>query len=188
MWRYEQMLLDKTMELYPGPVRLTQTRWVRIAMVVCGGLFAILLLLLAYPGIGDDVHNFSRHEQILFGLILAPCGLLAVWLGGRELRRPHTVVLDADGFNTTSPKGNRKHLWKDVKDFQVVHRGESEDVVGFVAIHRDRRKNDGRYEDCRFAINYGISAEALSALMTRWRAAAVAGDDGPRSTARGAHG
>lgn len=162
------MLLDKIMELYPGPVRLTQTRWDRIATVVVGGLAAVLLLLLAYPGIGDDVSGFPRQAQVLIGLLLAPGGLLAVWWSVRELRRPHTVVMDAEGFRTTSPKGSRWHPWKDVDHFEVVSRGDEGNKVDFVLTY-----SDGQVEDCRFPDLYGFTAEALSTLMTRWRAAAL---------------
>lgn len=169
MSQYTEMLLDKIMEHFPGPVRLTEPRGFAITMIVGGIVVMLPCLLLAYPGLGEVVDRFPRKDQVFWGLSGVAIALWPVVGGWLDLRQEHTAVLDTDGFRTASRKGSRWFPWNQVDRFKVVSLGEDGYEVDFVLVHRD-----GDVEKCRFPSQYGLSTTALTELMTRWRAAALA--------------
>lgn len=186
MWRSERLLLDKVMDRYPGPIELTQTRWVRIALLIGGAVWAIGFLLLAYPGIGDVDPDFSRDDQVLMGLLFAAPGVFAVVRSARDLRRPHRMVMDGKGFHVVAPGLDESYAWKNVDNFRVTHFARGVEYVVCDLVNQDRPAWPGSGYDVRIRDNFGLSYEALSSLMQTWksRATECEDDESPSRSAR----
>lgn len=166
----EKEQVDELLKLFPGPITHTpqprSTRnWFKFSCV-----WAVLSLLLAYPGIGTWIPGFTRDRQAVLGLtsaVLAAFGMVLISLERWNEGRPRTIVLDADGFHTTGPNSIGAFAWVDVEEFYVKYESEGPDQVTVLLFESEgqTRRRDREY---RFVHTYGFSAAALSSLLSRW--------------------
>jgi hypothetical protein len=163
--------IDAILSRFPGPVMLYRSRkkWWLV-------LFASLVL--AYGGYG-----MIGEGKLMGWFVLAFFGLVAVTAAASLLPGAGKLTLDASGFEVVNLFRRFRSRWQDVGNFQpIVLPRTSQKFVGYDtgdfagrpvagAVARFNVRISGRAG--MLPDTYGLSADDLATLMTRWRERAV---------------
>lgn len=141
---------------YPSPVTLRQPQWIRYADIA-GALGAL--------AVGYKIGTGTVACPPV-GLFLAVVGGLVLGLAVRDLRRPCSLTLNANGFQLRDHKEQVSVPWNYVQHFREV--GDEEFTVGFDLVTPDGAMSDTR--GLRFPDAFGLDGPDLLALLTQWHA------------------
>lgn len=142
---------------FPGPVilRPSRTRW----QLVLAGCLGFMVL----GGLVPD-------KDLGLWLAIGFFGLCAIGAALVLLPASSFVVLDAKGFETTFLYHRRRTCWPDVSGFGkigVLWRG--------IVVYEDAARRRAAFAfNCGLPDTYGMRAEDLIELRSRWRNRAVA--------------
>jgi hypothetical protein len=155
--------IDVLLARFPGPVTLAANRLKLVfALVLFVGLlvFSVYLLLGAIDAGSSDVLRAS--------LAILVCGVCAVRLA-LMLLLPHAsgLTLDADGFAISRIFRRDRYSWRDASHFRVEERNDFK-LVWF-ELH-----SAGATATRGLPGVYRLRDDDLAALMTQWRALALA--------------
>jgi hypothetical protein len=169
--------IDALLARFPGPVTLAPNRLKMLAaFVMCAGLsvFSVYLLRRAIEA--------GSSEVIWASLSIVVCGILAARLA-LMLLLPHAtgLTLDADGFAISRIFGRTRFSWRNVSRFRVEEGKDAAELrlVRFEVLSAGTAPRRGATVTRALPGNYRLSDDDLAALMTQWRALALAQ---PRTT------
>lgn len=143
---------------YPRPVTLRQPQRLRYAELVG----AIVPLALGLHTVGQD-----QGSARMLGLFLAFAAGVTIVLAVRDLRLPHVLTLDANGFRLSRGPEDTAFRWADVQHFREVGDGDAF-AVGFDLVADDESGFRGDEYYFRFRAHYGLSGADFLALLTQW--------------------
>lgn len=155
---------------YPGPVTLRipadQRRilfLVAIAVPIGTVIWAVVF--------ANDASILARLAVILFAICLSAIVAMIA-----RVRDRYTLVLDAQGFTTTTAASRTRHTWSEVHDFAVVKDGLApRSYVGFDRIGSDPsvRQRLPKWRDVSLSESYGLSVAECVALLSKWQQRAL---------------
>jgi hypothetical protein len=157
---------------FPGPIRLYVRRRRKLALFAISSVGAVMLAVaLVRTPLDWPTTIFAVSMTMLFGWLAIAYAML--------LRRPAWwyLLLDADGFETSSPLFLRSRVhWRDVSEFRVRYIPGTSYVYNGreVATFKVRGASFLRWGPRWFPDSYGLSEEDLTWLMNEWRARALA--------------
>ena len=163
-----------TQATYPGTVTLYQRQWIRWAEVV-GSIVPLAL----------GLHMMTTHaENVVVGLLLAAAAAVMIALAVRDLRAPHSLTLNSNGFRIRSGHHHATYRWTEIQHFREVGDGDRF-AVGFDLIPVD--DPDATRVDYYFRLreHYGLRGAELLSLLTQWHAKAL-GLSNPKRGSRSA--
>jgi len=181
--------VDALLSRFPGPVTLavSRARWLGVLAIAVAFVLACVFILCGDLGIDEAWDQSMAWAGIVFfGL----CGLVAVIM---LLPASGSLTLDADGFETRHMLRNARTPWRQVSEFSVTEDDEGEEWFrrSRVVVYDDARLKGTIAEtvsmlggNAVMLDTYGLSHQALAALMTQWRARALAPDGRPVTTER----
>jgi len=181
--------VDALLSRFPGPVTLAvgRARWLGVLAIAVAFVLACVFLLCGDLGIDEAWDRWIAWAGIVFfGL----CSLVAVIM---LLPASGSLTLDADGFETRHMFRNARTPWRQVSEFSVTEDEEGDEWFkpSRVVVYDDARLKGTIAETVSMlggnAImldTYGLSHQTLAALMTQWRARALAPDGRPVTTER----
>lgn len=162
---------------YPGTMTLYQRQWIRWAEVV-GSIVPLAL----------GLHMMTTHaENVVVGLLLAAAAAVMITLAVRDLRTPHSLTLNANGFRIRSGHHQVTYRWTEIQHFREVGDGDRF-AVGFDLISLDGPDvaPDERVDYYfRLREHYGLGGAELLSLLTQWHAKAL-GLSNPKRGSRSA--
>lgn len=152
-----QKVIDGILAMRPGPIRLKNPQWrgwILFAASIAHGAAAALL-------VSSVVDGLTREHRLLGALLVLPFAALLA-MAVRELRTPHMLVLDDDGFQFVHGDDVQTYPWAGAEAFRVIL-----DCGQFRTVFR----HDGR--DITVSADYGMPATPLCMLLEQWRAEAL---------------
>lgn len=144
---------------YPGPLTLRERKPFRY-VEIAGAMVPLAL----------GLYLIDRGDQIAFGIFLALAAATTIAVTVRDLRRPDSLTLDANGFRVTEGKDAVTCPWAYVQGFREAGDGD-EFVVGFDFVMGAGDRGDDC--DVRLRHSYGLSGIELLAVLTQWHARAL---------------
>ena len=159
---------------YPGPLKLQMSRTQRLMLPAVATAFTVGCLASALDP-ANGAWRWLAGPGAIFFLVIA--GVAVVMLR----RNRFHLVLDAQGFVTTTGVSHQQRKWTNVSDFAVVKDGINpfKTNVGYnYAGGRSstpRRKELPDWRDGELPDAYGLTVAECVELMSRWRERALAG-------------
>ena len=120
------------------------------------------------------LHMMTTHaENVVVGLLLAAAAAVMITLAVRDLRTPHSLTLNANGFRIRSGHHQVTYRWTEIQHFREVGDGDRF-AVGFDLISLDG-PDDEHHVDYYFRLHdhYGLRGAELLSLLTQWHSKAL---------------
>lgn len=184
---FDQEQVDRLIELFPGPVTLTCKPPSPQEFLPWAWISAAIAPMFVIGGMATAGKN--AHVLIAIGVacaVGAAITFLCIKVQSGMDRPLDTLVLDAEGFQTSGLGAIGSFSWRDVDTFYVVTKDEAPSRTAFRLFESDGSPRYlGRKHE--FQRDYGLSARALASVMEAWIYAAWRHRNPPRynSTAHG---
>jgi hypothetical protein len=155
---------------YPGPVTLRIPGNQRLALfAVAVGILVGTLIWAVVPS--TDASILARLGVILFAICLSAIVAAVAWARDR-----YTLVLDAQGFATTSASSRTQYIWTEVQDFAVVKDDLApRSYIGFDRVGSDPsvRQRLPNWRDVTLSESYGLTVAECVELLSHWQQRAL---------------
>jgi hypothetical protein len=156
---------DEILERFPGPVTLYEDPLRRIKLLLGIAFCSLFVIGSAWAG------NYRGWEdwRPSFGVFFF--GFCGIGSGIMMFVPAFSLVLDADGFESTVLYRHIRRRWQDVSDFKAIYLTR-QPWTKFVTYNDDRRGKS--VWSRRMLVDYELRANDLARLMNQWRDLSIA--------------